>query len=1010
MNNNQEDKDIFTVVEPTEIYQSSSSNCGVSTLLSHSQKKPLKKISIMITPNCRNGSFSFCNTIMLPYVSTEEDIKTERKNENNNNNVNKNIIEDYKKKIFYTEVNKKNEKNFINQLYNEKFNNPQSLQKEKIKNEENKEIKNRNHKKMKSLLIQYSNTNYNNDTNKIDINFNKVKTINSNIIYNMNNKNEYENKKDDNKNEEEMEENMEIRRSVRIRGNTTKNLDLNKNENTLRKSKKFKIKNGILNHKNKLKNKTSTKRQTSLEKSKKMKSSKNTFYVHLNKKLDKINNGDNSKKIIKKNKIEKGKEEEDEDEENEDMKKFERIKKTKNYTRIEELRKDYKINKLNDLISKKKTYYIMPKFNKLKENMNKEKNKNLNIDINNNNKEIIKNENKKKSKKLLGKIKSEKIPDLKIKKNFEKNIEKIKDKNDNSNNLNYIKKFPISSKIINIYDDKGYESKKNKSQSFLKIIKKQRNSVVLDRPIMKKYTNINSSQKEINIKKKINSDLIDFEKALENNKNKKMQFNLFSQDKFTNTEFIDSDYLKYTLNCMELILDINKEKQNRLSNKINFNFPKSKKKNIKKKIALFDLDETLVHCTGDIRTTKEKYQNIIKIKLPGRQEIQVGINCRPYWKQTLKLIKKNYYIVAYTASHQAYADAVLDFMDPKKKYFKYRLYRNNCSLIDVDGSKFYVKDLEILNGNYDLKDIIIIDNSVLSFAFHLHNGIPIVPYYNEDKDGSLYVVGLYLMHIFHEDDLREANKKHINLDSFLEEARRRKEENTSIEENEEESSDILENGKENNNENNQINPSKKESKNLIMRSSVRDNKKFFNQNSILNIKNMPFTKFSARLQRKKSLDFSNYKLKSLSKLLNMYYELNEQSPKNINNFNLRKSNIFRFNGIKKKILNDDNDDIPEIQNENKSEDNEPHTVLIEHKNDNEHDEIECKSAHDYLIKDHNNIKEKKRNTIYNEESMFKKGFIREISDKIKNNHSKTSKYIRNQLKFICSNFYNTFKI
>ena len=62
-----------------------------------------------------------------------------------------------------------------------------------------------------------------------------------------------------------------------------------------------------------------------------------------------------------------------------------------------------------------------------------------------------------------------------------------------------------------------------------------------------------------------------------------MQFNLFSKDKFTNTEVSNSDYLNYTLNCMDLILDIDIEKQTRLKNKINFNFKKSKKKNIKKK-------------------------------------------------------------------------------------------------------------------------------------------------------------------------------------------------------------------------------------------------------------------------------------------------------------------------------------------------------------------------------------------------------------------------------------------
>ena len=267
-----------------------------------------------------------------------------------------------------------------------------------------------------------------------------------------------------------------------------------------------------------------------------------------------------------------------------------------------------------------------------------------------------------------------------------------------------------------------YDNKDNIDR-LTKIIRRKRSiSVNLDKSklvevakAMKEYEHDNKSKENTRIKtctntnlnivsfsnigknKKLNKKNFDFEKALKKN-SKKMQFNLFSKDKFTNSEIINSDYLKYTLNCMELIIDIDMEKQTRLKNKINFNFPKPKKKNpIKKRIALFDLDETLVHCTGDIKIKKENYQHVIEIKLPGKQAVQVGINLRPLWKQTLNLIKKYYHIVVFTASHQAYADAVLNFMDPSNKYFKYRLYRNNCSLVEIDDNKFYVKDLDIFD-------------------------------------------------------------------------------------------------------------------------------------------------------------------------------------------------------------------------------------------------------------------------------------------------------------------------
>ena len=350
----------------------------------------------------------------------------------------------------------------------------------------------------------------------------------------------------------------------------------------------------------------------------------------------------------------------------------------------------------------------------------------------------------------------------------------------------------------------------------------------------------------------------DFESELKNKNNLvKTQYNLFSPNKFTNTQFCGSDYLDYTLDCMELILKSNKA-QKQIKNKINFNFPKIKGNKIQKKIALFDLDETLVHCTGDINLKNDKYQHCVEVILPGNKKTKVGINMRPLWKKTLNLIRKYYHIVVFTASHQAYADAVLNYMDPSNKYFKYRLYRNNCTLVDVEGDKFYVKDLDIFDEYYNLKDIVIVDNSVLSFIYHLENGIPIVPYYNEDKDGSLYVVGLYLLHIYQEDDLREANKKYINLDSFLNEAKLRNDTSSVI---------IEESNKEINCINNDNNK-----KNLKEIATNKVNKGKIQKKISINSNYTHLTyprRFSMISQHDKN------KLKCQSKLIDMYYQIKD---------------------------------------------------------------------------------------------------------------------------------------
>jgi len=46
---------------------------------------------------------------------------------------------------------------------------------------------------------------------------------------------------------------------------------------------------------------------------------------------------------------------------------------------------------------------------------------------------------------------------------------------------------------------------------------------------------------------------------------------------------------------------------------------------------------------------------------------------------------------------------------------------------------FFVKDLRIFKG-IDLKNVMIVDNYVHSFAFHLDNGIPVVPFFGEKDD------------------------------------------------------------------------------------------------------------------------------------------------------------------------------------------------------------------------------------------------------------------------------------
>ena len=94
-----------------------------------------------------------------------------------------------------------------------------------------------------------------------------------------------------------------------------------------------------------------------------------------------------------------------------------------------------------------------------------------------------------------------------------------------------------------------------------------------------------------------------------------------------------------------------------------------------------------------------------------------------------------------------------------------RLYRNNCIFIEPG---LYIKDLRIFNGLKKMEDIIILDNSLFSFANQLNNGILITSFYDDKEDTFLNNVKEYLEYIKNEKDIREINKESFRFEEIKE--------------------------------------------------------------------------------------------------------------------------------------------------------------------------------------------------------------------------------------------------
>lgn len=179
----------------------------------------------------------------------------------------------------------------------------------------------------------------------------------------------------------------------------------------------------------------------------------------------------------------------------------------------------------------------------------------------------------------------------------------------------------------------------------------------------------------------------------------------------------------------------------------------------KNKTVLLDMDETLIAAKFDGKEPKGFKPSF---SFPF-QDTKIHVRFRPYMQETLEKLSELFEIVVWTAGVKDYADPILDRIDPEKTLFKKRMYRDQC----VKADQFFIKDFDVILDR-SRESMVLVDNSILSFAFDLANGVPINSFMGtEDDDKDLLYLISFLEDAYLHDDMRKACEDSFKLEYLL---------------------------------------------------------------------------------------------------------------------------------------------------------------------------------------------------------------------------------------------------
>ena len=185
------------------------------------------------------------------------------------------------------------------------------------------------------------------------------------------------------------------------------------------------------------------------------------------------------------------------------------------------------------------------------------------------------------------------------------------------------------------------------------------------------------------------------------------------------------------------------------------------------KILFLDLDDTLVHIIKD----EKSYYGIIldeksvnQITYIDSDEIfskTLKVVLRPFLNKLLSSLSKVYEIAVFTASRMDYANAILSLIDPQKKFIHHVFNRNSC----ICKRGRFIKCLNIFSDRC-LDNMILVDNSVISFYCNMNHGIHINSFEGDKRDSELLKLRKYIKEIASSENVEKEIKMKFKIEEL----------------------------------------------------------------------------------------------------------------------------------------------------------------------------------------------------------------------------------------------------